>query len=121
MAQRDCVDFKEINEATTPLSFYMPRVEEVLEAVGRSRVISKIDLSKGYYYQVPMKASDVAKTAFACHQGKYEFLQMPFGVKNALAVFQSLMTAIMSECKEYARPYMDDVIYSESWEAMSGK
>ena len=34
---RLCVDFKKINEVTTPLPFYMPRVEEVLEAVGRSK------------------------------------------------------------------------------------
>ena len=50
---RICVDFKRINAVTTPLPFYMPRVEEVLEQVGRSKVISKLDLSKGYY-QVPM-------------------------------------------------------------------
>ena len=46
---RLCVDFKRINEVTAPLLFCMPRVEEVLEAVGRSKVISKLDLSKGYY------------------------------------------------------------------------
>ena len=34
------VDFKRVNEVITPLPFYMPCVEEVLEAVGRSRVIS---------------------------------------------------------------------------------
>ena len=45
---RICVDFKQINAVTTPLPFYMPRVEEVLEAVGRSSVISKLVLSKGY-------------------------------------------------------------------------
>ena len=46
---RLCVDFKCINAATRPLPFYMPRIEEVLEAVGRAKVISKLNLSKGYY------------------------------------------------------------------------
>ena len=46
---RLCIDFKAINAITTPLPFYMPRVEEVLERVRKSKVISKIDLSKGYY------------------------------------------------------------------------
>ena len=94
----------------------MPRVEEVLEAVGRSRVISKMDLSKGYY-QVPMKPCDIPKTAFVCHRGKYEFVRMPFGVKNAPAVFQSLMTELLKDCESFAHPYMDDiVIYSSTWE-----
>ena len=64
----------------------MPRVEEVLEAVGSAKVLSKLDLSKGYY-QVLMDERDVEKTAFICHKGKYEFLRMPFGVRNAPAVF----------------------------------
>ena len=110
------IDFKRINSITTPLPFYMPRVEEVLEAVGRSRVISKMDLSKGYY-QVPMVASDIEKTCFVCHRGKFEFVRMPFGVRNAPAVYQALMTRILADCKQFASPYMDDVIvYSETWE-----
>ena len=72
---RLCIDFKAINAITTPLPFYMPRVEEVLERVGKCKVISKIDLTKGYY-QVPMHPEDMEKTAFVCHQGKFEFLQM---------------------------------------------
>ena len=95
---RLCADFKRINEVTTPLLFYMPRVEEVLEAVGRSRVISKMDLSKGYY-QVPMRPCDIPKIAFVCHRGKYEFVKMPFEVNNAPAVLQSLMTELLKDCE----------------------
>ena len=113
---RICVDLKRINSVTTPLPFYMPRVEEVLEDVGRSKVISKLDLSKGYY-QVPMIVADIPKTCFVCHRGKFEFVRMPFGVRNAPAVFQALMTKILADCKSFASPYMDDVIiYSNSWE-----
>ena len=67
----------------------MPWVEEVLEQAGKSRVISKLDLSKGYY-QVPMVTEDIPKIAFVCHRGKYEILHMAFEVRNAPAVFQSL-------------------------------
>ena len=113
---RTCVDFKRINSVTTPLPFYMPRVKEVLEAVGRSKVISKLDLSKGYH-QVPMVVADIQKTCFVCHWGKFEFVRMPFGVRNAPSVFQALMTKILTECKEFASSYMDDVIvYSNNWD-----
>ena len=41
---------------------------------------------------------------------------MPFGVRNAPAVFQALMTKLLSDCKSFSSPYMDDVvIYSGSW------
>ena len=73
-----CVDFKKINEVTRQQTFYMPRVEEVLVGVGKARYISKLDLSKDYY-QISMKPSDIPKTAFICHRGKFEFLRMPFG------------------------------------------
>jgi len=70
-----CVDFKRVNAVTTNQPFYMPRVEEVLEGVGKSKFISKLDLSKGYY-QVKMDEKDICKTAFVCHRGKFEFTRM---------------------------------------------
>ena len=112
---RLCVDFKAINQITEPIPFYMPRVEEVLESVGKSSIISKLDLTKGYY-QVPMHPEDIKKTAFMCHQGRFEFLRMPFGVKNAPAVFQEMMQGLFRDCSTFCSPYMDDlIIFSSCW------
>ena len=42
---------------------------------------------------------------------------MPFGVQNAPAVFQALMTKLFSECNLFCSSYMDDVvIFSKNWE-----
>ena len=113
---RLCVDFKAINMVKEPIPFYMPRVEEVLESVGKSSIISKLELTKGYY-QVPMHSDNIKKTAFMCHQGRFEFLRMPFGVKNAPAVFQELMQGLFRDYSSFCSPYMDDlVIFSSSWE-----
>jgi len=113
---RLCVDFKRLNERTKAVPFYMPRVEEVLEGVGKARFISKMDLAKGYY-QLCVHPADQPKTAFVCHKGKYEFTRMPFGVKNAPAVFQQLMNDVLRGEEKFASPYMDDiVVFSDSWE-----
>ena len=113
---RICVDFKAINSVTEPIPFYMPRVEEVLESVGKSCVISKLDLCKGYY-QVPMEPDHICKTAFMCHQGRFEFLRMPFGVRNAPAIFQEMMQKLFCEYSEFCSPYMDDlIVFSTSWD-----
>ena len=110
---RICIDFKRINAITTPLPFHMPQVEEVLEQIGNSTVISKLDVAKGYY-QVSMNKEGICKTAFVSHRGKHEFLRMPFGVRNAPAVFQAFITHLFSECKHFCSPCMDDlVIYRE--------
>ena len=113
---RLCVDFRKINGLTRQTPFYMPRVEEVLEGVGRANYISKLDLSKGYY-QVQLTEEAVPKTAFTSHRGVFEFTRMPFGVKNAPACFQALMQRVLADQREWATAYMDDVVvYSRTWE-----
>ena len=100
---RLCVNFKRINAITRQKPFFMPQVEEVLEGVRKAVYISKLDLTKGYY-QIKMRDSDIPKTAFICHRRKFEFLRMPFGVKNAPAVFQALMRALLNNHKSLVRP-----------------
>jgi len=112
---RLCVDFKKVNAVTVQQPIYMQWVEEVLEGIGKARYISKLDLSKGYY-QIPMVESDIPKTAFVCHRGRFEFLRMSFGVKNAPAVFQEGIQDLFKDSREHCTLYMDDVvILSESW------
>jgi len=104
-----------VNSITSDQPFYIPRVDEVLEGVGQAKYVSKLDLTKGYY-QVQMAPEDVEKTAFVCHRGRYEFLRMPFGVKNAPACFQEIMQGIF-EGHRNCTPYMDDlVIFSNTWD-----
>ena len=106
---RLCADFKAINQTTRQALFYMPQVEDVLEGVGKATYISKIDLTKGYY-QIPMVEAEICKTAFICHRGRFEFLRMPFGVKNTPAVFQELMQRIFRNDIAYCTPYMNDIV-----------
>ena len=46
---------------------------------------------------------DLLKTAFKTRYDHYEFLVMPFGVTNALAVFMDLMNCVFS-------PYLDKFV-----------
>ena len=113
---RICVDFRRVNSLTRQQPFFMPRVEEVIEGIGKARFISKLDLSKGFY-QVQLTDEAMPKTAFTCHKGAYHFTRMPFGVKNAPACFQALMQQVLAEEGEFATAYMDDVvIFSSTWE-----
>lgn len=71
--------------------------------------MSKLDLAKGFY-QVEVEPQSREKTAFICPFGKYEFTRMPFGLRNAPAVFQRCMEVVLQECYEFSAPYIDDII-----------
>ena len=111
---RLCVDYRRLNGVTQADPCYMATFDEILERVGQSRCISKIDLRKGFY-QIEVEEESVAKTAFLTPYGKYEFLRMPFGLKNAPGIFQRTMEIVLRNCYGWAAPYIDDiVVFSDS-------
>ena len=106
---RVCIDFRRLNELTEGDPYYMVTLEEILERVGTSMVISKLDLAKGFY-QIEVEPESMAKTAFITPFGKYQFTRMPFGLKNAPAIFQRTMEVVLSSCYEFSAPYIDDIV-----------
>ena len=81
-----CVDYWKVNAVTRADPHYMPTLKEVVQAVGSSKVVSKLDLTKGYY-QVKVHKKDMEKTVFISPNGKFEFVRTPFGLRNAPAMF----------------------------------
>ena len=64
-----------------------------------------------------MDERDKQKAAFPCHKGFYELNVMPFGLSNAPAVFQELMSVVLHDCQDFANAYLDDImIFSETLE-----
>ncbi len=80
-------------------------------------MFSTLDLKSGYW-QLPVHADSIKKTAFTCHRGLFEFLRMPFGLANAPSFFQREMTQALSEfIGKFCMVFIDDiVVYSRSEE-----
>ena len=116
-SMRLCNDFRGVNAISTFDAYPMPRVDELLERLGKAKFITTLDLTKGYW-QVPVAPEDRPKTAFATPEGLFQYVRMPFGLHGAAATFQRLMDAILRPHQEYAAAYIDDVvIHSEDWDS----
>ena len=90
---RPCGDFRRLNAATKDDKYPLPNMADLSARLDGCTIFSKLDLQKGYL-QVPVAAADVEKTAVITPFGLFEFLRMPFGLKNAGMTFQRLMDKI---------------------------
>ena len=113
---RLCVDYRRLNSASLTDAYPMPRIDDMIDQLGKAKFITTLDLTRGYW-QVPVASSDRHKTAFITPFGLYQFTKMPFGLQGAPATFQRMMDRLIQGLQEFASAYLDDlVIYSDSWE-----
>ena len=112
---RLCVDYRALNQVTKRHSHPLPRIDECLERLSRARYFSTIDLKSGYH-QVKIKTEDISKTAFNTRYGSFEWLVLPFGLRNAPPVFQAMINKALGDCiDKFALVYLDDIlIYSKT-------
>jgi cytoskeleton-associated protein 5 len=87
---RPCGDYRLLNLATPHDRYPLPSILDLSNKLHGCKFFSCIDLVKGYH-QIPMAAQDVAKTAIITPFGLFEYLFMPFRLRNAAQTFQRFM------------------------------
>lgn len=109
------IDYRKLNEKTLDDRYPIPNITDILDKLGKCQYFSTLDLASGFH-QIELAKKDIHKTAFSVEGGHYEFLRMPFGLKNAPATFQRVMDNILREhVGVICLVYMDDIIiYSTS-------
>lgn len=109
------IDYRKLNQKTTDDRYPIPNITDILDKLGRCQYFSTLDLASGFH-QIQVHKKDIPKTAFSVEGGHYEFVRMPFGLKNAPATFQRVMDNVLREhIGVRCLVYMDDIIiYSTS-------
>ncbi|KAM1695444.1 hypothetical protein ACFXTN_027091 [Malus domestica] len=111
-ALRICIDFRNLNLATPKDEYTMPISDLLIDAAANHAILSFMDGHAGYN-QIFIVEADMHKTAFRCPGalGTYEWVVMPFGLKNAGATYQQAINTIFHDLiGTIVEVYIDDVV-----------
>src|SRR6266542_4551125 len=112
---RMCINYAPLNELTEKDSRPIPIIKEYLSLFHGVKWLTVLDLASAYWQILLIKKSQ-KYTAFLTAYGLYQFKVMPFGLVNALAIFQRLMNNVLRDyLRKFYLVYLDDIIiYSKS-------
>jgi RNase H-like domain found in reverse transcriptase/Reverse transcriptase (RNA-dependent DNA polymerase)/Ty3 transposon capsid-like protein/Integrase zinc binding domain/Chromo (CHRromatin Organisation MOdifier) domain/gag-polyprotein putative aspartyl protease len=113
--KRFCIDYRKLNTVSKHDNFPMPRMDDILDRFQGSLWFSKLDLKSGYW-QIALEEDSIEKTAFSTTDGHYEFVKLPFGIRNAPAEFSRIMCILLGGL-DFVEIYLDDMtIHSKNLE-----
>ncbi|KAK5843412.1 hypothetical protein PVK06_005869 [Gossypium arboreum] len=118
---RLCIDYRILNKITVKNMYLIPLIVDLFDQLGSARWFTKLDLQSGYH-QMRVAEGDEPKTACMTRYGSFEFLVIPFGLKNALTMFCTLMNKVLQPFLDrFVVVYLDDnVVYSKTLEEHVG-
>ena len=107
---RVCVDFTDLNKACPKDSFPLPKIDQLIDATAGHERMSFLDAYRGYH-QIAMFGPDQCKTSFITPRGLFCYKVMPFGLRNAGATYQRLVTRMFrNQIGKNVEVYIDDMV-----------
>jgi hypothetical protein len=101
-------DYKPLNLVTPQDRYSMPILEELFDSIGDSNIFTIMDMKHGFN-QIVFVTKDHKKTSFHGNNKLWEWLVMPFGLKNACVFFQRIMDQVLKGA-DFLKCYIDDVL-----------
>ena len=113
---RFCCDFRKLNSITVFDAEPIGNPDDLFVKMANSKYFTKIDLSKGYW-QVNMKSSSKAFTAFVTSEGLFCFKKMPFGLVNSGATFCRMMRKLLYGLTNTDNFVDDIIVHTDTWKS----
>ncbi|GKV43254.1 hypothetical protein SLEP1_g50568 [Rubroshorea leprosula] len=105
-----CIDYTNLNDACPKDCYPMPNIDKLVEAAFGNEKLSLLDAYSGYH-QVPMAPEDADKTSFYAGDEIYCYVMIPFGLKNAGATYQKMVTIVFrAQIGQNLEVYVDDIV-----------
>ena len=98
--------------ATCDDRYPLPHINSFSAVTFGASVFSGMDLVRGYH-QIPMSPEDIKTTAIITPFSLFEFLRMPFGLKNSAQAFQRLMNGVLGGLP-HVFVYLDDILVAST-------
>ncbi|MBW0525800.1 hypothetical protein O181_065515 [Austropuccinia psidii MF-1] len=86
-------DFRALSTYTIPDRYPIPRIHETLTQLSQSNFITAMDALKGFHQNV-LTGNSKRLLRIIVHCGIFEYIRMPFGIKNAPSHYQRMMNTI---------------------------
>ncbi|KAL7073689.1 hypothetical protein ACQ4LE_007495 [Meloidogyne hapla] len=106
---RFCVDYRRLNSITKKQTYFLPRIQDLLDSAMGKQIFSVFDMSAGFH-QIKLAKGHEERSAFICHCGLFEYLRVPFGLSGAPTTFQKAMEEVRQACSRSFLVYLDDCI-----------
>lgn len=116
---RPCGYFQKLNSMTIPDKYPIPYLMDFSASLHDCKVFSKIDLVREYN-QIPVEEEDIPKTAIITSFGLFEFLRMPFSLRNAANTFQMFIDKVTQDL-HFVFAYINDFLITSPNEEIHRK
>ena len=105
---RICIDYRKLNRVTEFDPQPLIPIQDVISRLSNDRFFTRLDMTSSFW-QIPVRESDIPKTAFVTHDAKFEFTRTPFGMKNSGSTLSRCLRKLLGDMPQVTT-YLDDIV-----------